>query len=160
MFRPHINRIHLFYYARRIVPKGIRVCEAYLRVILVEPELHSFFRRNVAAVASRCNTASNLTGLRFETQTSRYRDARVTTRPTGQFDQKHTTRIIERALLYSFLFAVNPKSNQIFYYTRYFMPMRLTSLRTPSPHHCAQAIQLLSKKTSMRRRVVGSTVYD
>ena len=38
------------------------------------------------------------------------------------------------------------KSNQIFHYTRWITPKRVTSLRGPSPHHCAQATQLLSKK--------------
>ena len=38
------------------------------------------------------------------------------------------------------------KSNQIFHYTRCSMPKRVTSLRGPSPRHCARATQLLSKK--------------
>ena len=41
------------------------------------PEQHSSFRRYVAAV-------SDLTGPRFEPQTSRSRDERVTARPTGR----------------------------------------------------------------------------
>ena len=38
------------------------------------------------------------------------------------------------------------KSNQIFHYTRWITPKRVTSLRDPSPRHCDQATQLLSKK--------------
>ena len=38
------------------------------------------------------------------------------------------------------------KSNQIFHYTRWITPKRVTSWRGPSPHHCARATQLLSKK--------------
>ena len=38
------------------------------------------------------------------------------------------------------------KSNQIFHYTRCNTPKRVTSWRGPSPRHCAQATQLLSKK--------------
>ena len=42
-------------------------------------------RRNVAAVASSIgNTESDLTGPRFEYQTSRSRDEGVTARPTGR----------------------------------------------------------------------------
>ena len=36
--------------------------------------------------------------------------------------------------------------NQIFYYTRWITPKRVTSWRGPSPRHCARATQLLSKK--------------
>ena len=38
------------------------------------------------------------------------------------------------------------KSNQIFHYTRWITPKRVTSWRGPSPRHCARATQLLSKK--------------
>ena len=38
------------------------------------------------------------------------------------------------------------KSNQIFYCTRFNNPKCVTSLRSPTPHHCARALQLLSKK--------------
>ena len=37
-------------------------------------------------------------------------------------------------------------SNQMFHYTRLITPKRVTSWRGPSPRHCAQATQLLSKK--------------
>ena len=37
------------------------------------------------------------------------------------------------------------KPNQVFYYTRCNTPERVTSWRGPSPPHCAQTIQLLSK---------------
>ena len=37
-------------------------------------------------------------------------------------------------------------SNQIFHYTGCITPKRVTSLRDPSPRHCARATQLLSKK--------------
>ena len=37
-------------------------------------------------------------------------------------------------------------SNQIFHYTRWITPKRVTSWRGPSPRHCARATQLLSKK--------------
>ena len=40
----------------------------------------------------------------------------------------------------------HPTSNQIFHYTRCTTPKRVTSLRGPSPRHCARATQLLSKK--------------
>ena len=36
--------------------------------------------------------------------------------------------------------------DQIFYYTRWITPKRVTSWRGPSPRHCARATQLLSKK--------------
>ena len=39
-----------------------------------------------------------------------------------------------------------PMSNQIFHYTRWIMPKRVTSLRGPSSRHCARTTQLLSKK--------------
>ena len=38
------------------------------------------------------------------------------------------------------------KSNQIFHYTRWITPKRVTSWRGPSPRHCARATQFLSKK--------------
>ena len=38
------------------------------------------------------------------------------------------------------------KSNQIFHYSRWITRKRVTSWRGPSPRHCAQATQLLSKK--------------
>ena len=37
-------------------------------------------------------------------------------------------------------------SNQIFHYTRCNTPKRVTSWQGPSPHHCARATELLSKK--------------
>ena len=52
-----------------------RVCWAHLRVIA--PGQHSSFQRNVAAVRAVGHTVSDLTGPRFEPQTSRSRDERV-----------------------------------------------------------------------------------
>ena len=60
-----------------------RVRGAHLRVIA--PGQYSFFRRNVAAVANVNNTVSNLTGPKFEPQTSYARNKRVTARPTGRY---------------------------------------------------------------------------
>ena len=42
------------------------------------------------------------------------------------------------------------KINQIFHYTRCITLKRITSLRGPSPRHCAQATQILAKKMSQR----------
>ena len=50
-----------------------------------------------------------------------------------------TTNWITSKLLYCI-------SNQIFHYTRYITPKRVTSLRGPYPRHCARVTQLLSKK--------------
>ena len=44
----------------------------------------------------------------------------------------------------NFIMAIN--QNQIFQYTPCNTPKRVTSLRGPSPRHCARAAQLLSKK--------------
>ena len=59
-----------------------RVGGAHLRVIA--PGQHSFFRRNVAVLASRWQSMFHLTGPRLEPQTSRSRDERVSARPTGR----------------------------------------------------------------------------
>ena len=35
------------------------------------------------------------------------------------------------------------KSNQIFHYTRWITPKRVTSWRIPSPHHCGDGLRQL-----------------
>ena len=39
-------------------------------------------------------------------------------------------------------------SNQIFHYTRCITPKRVTSLRGPSPSHCARATQLFLRNVA------------
>ena len=68
----------IFHYARCNTPKHVTRLLANLRVIA--PWQHSSFRRNIAAVASRWQHVSNLTGQRFKSHTSRSRDERVTAR--------------------------------------------------------------------------------
>ena len=63
-------------------PLGYRVCGVPLRVIV--PVQHSSFRRIVAAVASRWQHCVWFDRLRFEPQTSRSRDERVTSRSTAK----------------------------------------------------------------------------
>ena len=65
-------------------PYYAKACNEFvLRVIA--PLQHSSFRRNVAAVAIAVgNTVSDLTGSRFESETIRFRDERVTARPANQ----------------------------------------------------------------------------
>ena len=53
-----------------------RVNEAHLRIIA--PRQHSFFQRNMQRRRAIGNTVYDLTGPRFEPQTSRSRDKRVT----------------------------------------------------------------------------------
>ena len=57
--------------------------------------------------------------------------------------RKSSLRKIIKMFIF-FIFQI--KSNQIFRYTRCSTPNRVTSLRGPSPRHCAWATQLLSKK--------------
>ena len=48
-----------------------------------------------------------------------------------------------------------------FHYTRFITPMRVMSLRDPSPRHCAAATRLLSKKyRSGGEPLIGNTVFD
>ena len=51
-----------------------------------------------------------------------------------------TFEIFEEHFVYQ-----NKSSSQIFCFTRCITRKRVTSLRGPSPRHCAQATQLLSK---------------
>ena len=72
---------HLGQVTRCITPKRVTSRRAHLRVIA--PAQNSSFRKNVAAVASRWQTVSDLTGPKFKPQTFRSRDERVTVRSTG-----------------------------------------------------------------------------
>ena len=62
-----------------------QVCGAHLRVIASRQR--SFFQRNVAAVASPCNIMSDLTGPRFEHQTSRSKNKYVSARTAGRLQR-------------------------------------------------------------------------
>ena len=53
------------------------------------------------------------------------------------------------------------QGNQIFYYNRWVTPKRVTSLRGPSPRHCARATRLRPfEETSQRWKAVGNTDSD
>ena len=66
------------------------VCNGFARTILASLcpwntlEEIALFRKNVAAVARRFHTVSDLKGPRFEQHTSRSTNKRVTVRPTGR----------------------------------------------------------------------------
>ena len=75
-----VNQI--FHSTRCNTSERVRSWRAHLRVIA--PVQCKSFRRNVAAVASRWQYCFELTGSRFKPPTSRFRDERVTARPTGQ----------------------------------------------------------------------------
>ena len=51
-------------------------------------------------------------------------------------------------------------SNQIFYYTSYTTPKRVTSWRGQSPRHCVQPAHLFLEKILQRWRAVYNTVCD
>ena len=71
------------------MPKRVASLWTHLRVIATEQ--HSSFRRNVAAVASRGQHWFDFTETRFEPQTSRPSDERVSARPTGRSYTKQPT---------------------------------------------------------------------
>ena len=50
---------------------------------------------------------------------------------------------------------VRGQNLQVFHYTRYIRPKRVMTWQDPSPHHCARATQLLSKKRRNGDRVVS-----
>ena len=51
-------------------------------------------------------------------------------------------------------------TNQIFHYTRCNTLKRVTSLRGPSPRHCARVTQLPFEEMLQRRQAVGNNVSD
>ena len=75
----------IFHYTRCTTPKRVTGLRVHFRVIA--PGQHSFFQRNIAAVASlwqHC-VQFDLTGPRFEAQTSRSEDEYVTALPISRF---------------------------------------------------------------------------
>ena len=67
----HANsKTKIFHLTRRVAVLSRSVKRVY-RAYLITPGQHSSFRRNVTVVASRCNT------VRFEPQTSHFRDKRA-----------------------------------------------------------------------------------
>ena len=77
-----LNSIKSFIMLAALRQSVLRVCGAHLLVIA--PGLHSSFRRNVAAMASRWQLCVRFDSSRFKPQTSHSRNELVTTRPINR----------------------------------------------------------------------------